>query len=174
MVGKQFLRICESSDYYPPISGRKVCQDQGEAGALTEAPSTYLTPALPSDDGTKFWHSENFSAGVAIAPWAQHLQSSCLPLRWLIDISTLCFVHPIDSTTSCLTALFPAHFPQSHPTHALLVRCLQLIWLWNFHLLYRMSYYCFSTALPMPFFFPITPVHRVVWISGHCLKFLYV
>lgn len=177
MVGEQFLRICENSDYYPPFSERKVCQHQGEAGVLTEALSTYLTPALPSDDGTKFWHSENFSAGVAIVPWAQHLQSSCLPRRWLIDISTLCSVHLIDSTTSCLTALSSAHFPQSHSTHPLLVRCPQLIWLWNFHLLCRMSYYCFSTALSTPFFFPTTSVHRthrVVWISGRYPKFLYL
>lgn len=68
MAGKEFLRICEHSDYYPPFSGRKVWQHQGEAGGLTEALSIFLTPALPSDDGTKFWHSENFSAGVAIVP----------------------------------------------------------------------------------------------------------
>lgn len=68
MAGMQFLRICENSDYYPTFSEGQVCQEQGESGVLTEALSTYLTPALPSDDGAKFWHSEKFSAGVAIAP----------------------------------------------------------------------------------------------------------
>lgn len=174
MVGKQFLRIFESSDYYPPFSGKKVCQDQGEAGVLTEALSTYLTPALPSDDGTKFWQSENFSAGVAIAPWAQHLQSSCLPLRWLIDISTLCL-------STLLTLQLPASLLYSLPTFPSPI----------LPTLYQSDVYsssdsetfiCFIGCLTIAFlllsqclfFFPTTPVRRVVWISGHCLKFLYL
>lgn len=121
------------------------------------------------------------SAGVAIVPWAQHLQSSCLPtamthwhfntlLRppyWLSNFLPYCFI-----------LWFSAHFFQSHPTHLLLVRCPQLIWLWNFHLPYRISYYSFPTALPISLFFlpSSSPQNtlRVARISGCYLKLLFL